>query len=205
MPLGLPIAFTRSNAPPTSSMWWLPMPLASILPADSFKNVSSSRNPLWQSGLWALGTSSLIYVGLAAVEGTHGRLTNGAFSRALKSYRRKYLYEQMRIFPPVTSLAGRLSLHVVGLNFSIFAFCTRNPLTFIRLADSYHQNWTLISSAFSYIDSQHLMVNMASLVLGIPALLQVCGQSPYHFAAFYFVSAIVSSFAQHFYSYIQWL
>jgi len=86
---------------------------------------------------------------------------------------------------------------------AVFAFWTRNPLTFIQLTDSYHQNWTLISSAFCHIDSQHFMVNMASLVLGIPALLQMCGQSPYHFAAFYFVSAIVSFFTQRVYSYIQ--
>lgn len=165
-----------------------------------------SANALWNAGLWACGASTTAFLGLAAMEGLHNRLTNGAYSRTLSAQEKEY-----RLCDSTPSLLlnnARLSLSVVGLNLAVFVYGQQNPRSVMRLADSHHKdwrhNWTLLTAAFCHINSNHLAANMSSLVPELPHLLQACGQSPYQFAAFYISAAIFSSYAQRIVSYNRW-
>lgn len=155
---------------------------------------------LSKPGLWALGASTTTYVGLAAMEGLHNRLTNGSYSLMLAEKRRDYV---LRRSSPLVTHRG-LSLTVVGLNLSVFLYCQRDPRNVLRLADSPRGTWTLLTCAFCHTDIKHLSANMASLVPELPHLLQVCGQSPYQFVAFYVSAAIFSSYVQRAVSYTRW-
>ena len=165
-----------------------------------------STNALLTAGLWACGASTTAFLSLAALQGLHNRFTNGAYSRTLSAKQEEYRLSKST--PHLLLNNARLSLSVVGLNLAVFVYGQQNPRQVMRLVDSHHddwtQNWTLLTSAFCHIDRKHLTANMWSLVPELPHLLQVCGQSPYQFAAFYISAAIFSSYAQRVVSYSRW-
>jgi membrane associated rhomboid family serine protease len=180
-------------------MWWV---VAGIGAAWFFSEPAPPTNhdALLKPGLWALGASTTAYVGLAAMEGLHDRLTDGSYSRSLMERRREYV---LRRSSPLGSQRA-LSLTVVGLNLSAFMYCQRDPRNVMKFVDSPRGTWTLLTCAFCHTNIKHLASNMASLLPEIPHLLQVCGQSPYQFVAFYVSAAIFSSYAQRAVSYTRW-
>ncbi|KAF2450066.1 hypothetical protein P171DRAFT_481111 [Karstenula rhodostoma CBS 690.94] len=183
-------------------MWWI-IAAAGAGFAWSVKDTPPQPSPsiaLRKPGLWALGASTTAYVGLAAMQGFHDRCTDGSYSRSLKKKKEEYI---LRRSSPLVSHRG-LSLTMVGLNLAVFMHCQSAPRKLWRLADSPSGTWTLLTCAFCHKDIQHLSANMASLVPEIPHMLQVCGQSPYQFIAFYVSAAIFSSYAQRAVSYIRW-
>lgn len=171
--------------------------------AWSVKDTPPQPSPsiaLRKPGLWALGASATAYVGLAAMQGLHDRHTNGAYSRNLMKKKEEYLLSRSSV---LVSHRG-LSLTVVGLNLAVFIQCQSHPSKLQRWVDLPGRTWTLLTCAFCHKDIQHLSANMFSLVPEIPQVLQVCGQSPYQFTAFYVSAAILSSYAQRVVSYIRW-
>ena len=191
-------------------MWW-GAPAAGIGWLLGGEN-SVPRSPprpvqaLWQPGLYALGASTVAYVGLAAMEGLHNRCTNDSYARTLA--KRRAAYDKRRGTPSRLFDHAGVSITVVGLNLAVFRYCQQNTSMYFKLADTHQRNWTrnwtLLTAAFCHLDPKHLTANLSSMLPEIPQILQVCGQSHYQFTAFYIAAAFCSSFAQRAVSYSQW-
>ncbi|OAG06312.1 uncharacterized protein CC84DRAFT_1217550 [Paraphaeosphaeria sporulosa] len=134
------------------------------------------------------------------MQGLHDRSTDGTYSRNLKKKKEEFVLNRSSV---LVSHRG-LSLTVVGLNLAVFLYGRENPRNYWKLLDKPGCTWTLLTTAFCHKDLQHLSANMFSLVPEIPQVLQVCGQSPYQFVAFYISAAIISSYAQRAVSYTRW-
>ncbi|KAF1972027.1 hypothetical protein BU23DRAFT_569511 [Bimuria novae-zelandiae CBS 107.79] len=186
-------------------MWWF-VPAAGAAWLLSASQDAAPARPmiaLWKPGLWALSASTTTFVGLAAMQGLHDRLTDGSYSRTLAERKRQYV--MYRTTSPSLVTHGGLSLTVVGLNLAAYSYCRQRPGNILQLADGHNsEHWTLLTAAFCHMDSAHLCTNMATLIPEIPHALEACGQSPYQFVAFYVSAAIFSSYAQRCVAYSRW-
>ncbi|KAF9741917.1 hypothetical protein PMIN06_011917 [Paraphaeosphaeria minitans] len=183
-------------------VWWV---LAAVGAGFAWSVKDTPPQPvpsiaLRKPGLWALGATTTAYVGLAAMQGLRDRRTNGAYSRSLKKKKEEFVLSRSSV---LVSHRG-LSLTVVGLNLAVFLYGQKTLKGNWKLVDKPGRTWTLLTSAFCHKNIQHLSANMFSLVPEIPQALQVCGQSPYQFIAFYVSAAIISSYAQRVVSYTRW-
>ena len=189
-------------------MWWM-IPAVSaawLMGRPSTPLPPPPTTALWKPALWTLGATTTAYVGLAAMEGLHNRLTDGSYARTLRERKREHALHPRS--PRSLVNGGSLSLTVVGLNLAVYYYGQHYPRNYLKLADCHQmdwkRNWTLLTAAFCHTNLKHLCANMTSLVPEIPHLLQACGQSPYQFVAFYGSAAIFSSYAQRIVSYNRW-
>jgi hypothetical protein len=140
--------------------WMLGLAAGALLLGTPIETVAPPPSAtLWQPGLWALGASTSIYVGSAAMEGIHHRITGRSFARNLSKARKEYTgHRPFWAIAGLTRFEGALSLTVLGLNYSIYRYCRHDIFrNGFWLADSGKHNWTLLTCAFTHFDPKHLV------------------------------------------------